>query len=279
MDLVTGDAFAALSYHFSVTTHVPEVAELLAVLLADLRVSPRPPIHRYSLVREGGSRPFAIYLDGTLLRRVPSALALIDDLLWHVNREAILAQRARLAIHASAAVWRGQGLVMPAPAGSGKTTLVAGLLRAGAAYVTDEAAVIDLETGQLHPYPKPMWMSPSAVRAVRGLEERVLPAYRSLSRIRTYARPSDLDATAVAGPHSIDLVIIPEYRNGAPTRLEAVTRAAGLMALANNTFNLSEFGGLGIRSLGRLVRSARCYRLQVGDLASAIEALDQVLAR
>src|ERR687894_479249 len=45
----------------------------------------------------------------------------------------------------------GRALVRPGPSLSGKTTLVAALVRSGAAYLSDEFAVLDPE-GRVHPY-------------------------------------------------------------------------------------------------------------------------------
>ncbi len=46
-------------------------------------------------------------------------------------------------VHAGVVGWRGRALVLPGTSFAGKTTLVAELVRAGAAYYSDEYAVID----------------------------------------------------------------------------------------------------------------------------------------
>jgi hypothetical protein len=270
--------YRALSYTFCVTSNVPEVCRLVPTLLEDLDDTPSQVVHSYRLVAEPALRPYAAYVDGRLVRRVGSPLGLIDELLWHVNREALLGPDPRIAIHASSVVFKGRVFVFPAPGGFGKTTLVAGLLNCGGDYLTDEAALFDPNTAELYPYPKPMWMSPRSVRAVDGLRERLLPEYRALSRLRIYARPRDIGgAGTVNGPVHVDFVVAPTYRQGWSTVLQPVSRAAGLITLASNAFHLTRFGRGGVLTLARVVRGAQCYRLDFGDLVQAQDALESLV--
>lgn len=65
-------------------------------------------------------------------------------------------------VHAGVVAWHGRGLLLPGTSFAGKTTLVAELVRAGAAYYSDEYALIDAR-GLVHPYPRPL-----ALRAPGG---------------------------------------------------------------------------------------------------------------
>jgi hypothetical protein len=266
-------AFRAISHPFRVESEIPGLLALVSHLLRDLHGGWDPAAHRYELRKEAQRPPFAAYVDGSLIRRVGSTLALVDELLWHVNRSAILTPDPKIAIHASAAVWEGRGILFPAPANSGKTTLAAALLMRGAVYVTDEAGLIDPRTSLLHSYPKPIWMSPSAVRAVAGLRDRLRPEYRSLDRVRAYATPKDLGTVTASDPVRVHLVVSPSYREGTATKLESISRAEAMMELATNAFALSRFGKQGIVALTRVVEGARCYRLTFGDLGSALSLL------
>ena len=65
------------------------------------------------------------------------------------------AARQRIFLHAGVVGWRGSAIVIPGRSFSGKTTLVAELVRAGATYYSDEYAVLDAR-GRVHPYPRPL---------------------------------------------------------------------------------------------------------------------------
>lgn len=58
-------------------------------------------------------------------------------------------------VHAGVAAIDGRAIVVPGSSFSGKTTLVAELVRAGGTYFSDEFAVLDA-AGRVHPYAKPL---------------------------------------------------------------------------------------------------------------------------
>jgi hypothetical protein len=67
--------------------------------------------------------------------------------------------RDRVFVHAGCAVHDGRAIVVPGRTMSGKSSLTAALVRAGASYFSDEFAVLD-RRGRVHPYPRPMSIRP-----------------------------------------------------------------------------------------------------------------------
>jgi len=63
--------------------------------------------------------------------------------------------KRRLFVHAGVVGWRGKAIIMPGRSFSGKTSLVAALVKAGATYYSDEYAVLD-SNGRVHPYARPL---------------------------------------------------------------------------------------------------------------------------
>jgi hypothetical protein len=91
--------------------------------------------------------------------------------------------------------------------------------------------------------------------------------------------PDDLRPGALGEASPVRTIIAPAYRRGHETRIERVSRAAGLADLAAQAFNLELFGGpAGIRLLGEVVRQAACYRLVVGRLDEAVAAVSEAAA-
>ena len=68
-----------------------------------------------------------------------------------IAREA----RDRIFVHAGVVAQYGRRALLPGSSFTGKTTLVAALVRAGATYYSDEYAALDSD-GLVHPYPKPL---------------------------------------------------------------------------------------------------------------------------
>jgi len=83
----------------------------------------------------------------------------LDTALEGVERELrmCVAREApdRIFIHAGVVGHAGGAMLLPGDSYTGKTTLVAALVRAGATYYSDEYAALDSE-GLVHPYPKPL---------------------------------------------------------------------------------------------------------------------------
>ena len=74
--------------------------------------------------------------------------------------------RNRVFVHAGVVGWKGRAIVIPGRSYSGKSTLVSELIRAGAAYYSDEYAVFD-SRGRVYPFAKPLEMRD----VVRHVEE------------------------------------------------------------------------------------------------------------
>jgi hypothetical protein len=95
-----------------------------------------------------------VLVDGELFRwtRADAAIDVIEAAVR--SRVAVLAPE-HVFVHAGVVAHGGGALVLPGPSLAGKTTLVSALVADGAAYLSDEFAVLDTE-GAVHPYPKPL---------------------------------------------------------------------------------------------------------------------------
>jgi hypothetical protein len=266
-------AYHVLAHHFRIVAP-RDLAGFFQRFLAPFEVEHVPCDAVYELRREPGTeKPWAMYLDGRSLHRGRTPARILEFTLWDISTKAIGSDHGCLAVHAAAASWRGSGIVMPAPPDSGKSTLVAGLTRAGCAYLSDEAALIEPATALLQPFPRSLWLA-------RPSLEAVFPGEAGRAEWSTgrefHVRPTDLRPRAVGRPCRVRMVIAPRFERGAPTRLEPITRAEAVMTLARNTFHLDRFGGSAIELLGRVAGGAACHRLVYGNLSDAVGAVMEV---
>ena len=156
-----------------------------------------------------------------------------DDLFSHVNVNTIEATVGSVLIHAGAVVTpNGLGVVLPAPSGSGKSALVAGLVRAGFGYLSDEAAVFDPVSGLLHPYPT--HLSLKAASRDRFPEARPVVADIAFSDATWHVDPDAIRQGAVAPSCEVGFVIPHRYAPGAETMLEPLTSAEACVELVQN---------------------------------------------
>jgi hypothetical protein len=233
----------------------------------------RPP----DLVLEVSDRPPTVRADGRLLARagsVPEALALLEH---HVVRLAVARTRVPLLVHGAAAAWYGRGLLLCGPKAAGKTTLVARLVQLGLRYLADDCVPVD-DDARLGPLPRPLGLKPGSL-------EVLAPFGRALPR-RSYGHePGGRDRVLVlpartriaTSPVPGRVIIFPQHRQGAPSRLEGMRRAEALLRLVTETFRHRGSRGPAFRTAARLVRACSVYRLTFGDARAAAPLLARLL--
>jgi hypothetical protein len=198
------------------------------------------------------SAPVSLYRDGhAVLRRVPEDLA-VAQLAWEVNRGVVEEAGNRMLLHAAAAERDGRIVILAGPEGSGKSTLVAALVRSGLRYVTDETVAVPLPVGTIVPYPKPI-----ALHETEQCQRLVPPQA---------IRP---DAVATSGGNARLLVLLAGYQPGSGPIARSISRAEAAVALAAQAFNFRDLGPGRLDALAEVVRACDCYRLEVGDLDGA----------
>lgn len=156
---------------FVLETALPELASALADRLP--AGAPRPArracVRRYVVAAASPSHDALVVQCGSRKpARVESVARALDVVVTDLQRT--LAHRADglVFVHAGVVAWRGRALVLPGRSRSGKSELVAALVRAGADYLSDEFAVFDRD-GRVHPYARPI-----ALRRADGAQ-RVAP--------------------------------------------------------------------------------------------------------
>ena len=270
--------YRTLSYGFGIRTELPHIAEALELLLAPFRVSGEIEGPTYGVIRGNSTRRrFVVHLDGRVLQANADARPVVEYIVWHANTEAIKRTRDHLAFHAAAVSLNGSGVILPAPPDSGKTTLTAGLVRAGFDYLSDEAALIDPASAWLHPFPRALWMQTPTVELL-GRSGDGVPDLEE-GRFHYQVPPHDLRSGSIGNACPVRFIVAPRYEAGTATEATSMTRAETVRMLAQNSFNFPRFGARGLDVLHRLVAGARCFRLRVGDLESAVAAVSDLAGR
>lgn len=266
----------ALGFAFVVTAENPRLTQYLGDLFAGLE-SPGRGTHRYAF-HMSPDRPVAsrceLTLDGRLLFDAAMAERLVSNLVRHVNRQAIEGCDA-IVLHAGGIEHEEVGFILPAEMEAGKTTLTAGLVRAGLGYLTDEAVAVEPATLLIQPYPKPFSLDPGSWALFPELEP--LPDLSS----DEYKAHEWLVAPRAVGNIGrscpVGVVAFPQYSPGAETELIPMARAEALIELTKNTFRFDARPREALDVLAEVVRSAECYRFTIGDLDSAVSIVMQLI--
>jgi hypothetical protein len=157
-----------------------------------------------------------------------------EDLAWlntALNSTA-MELAPHLAVHAGV-VRRGAVVVaFPARSGIGKSTLTGACLREGFDYVSDEALCLSYDDKLVHPYPRPIGLSPWSARelGVTGVQagDDVLVLPQEFGA-RSTPTAESLRLTNVVLPRRLD--------NGAPASLVPATASEAIETLLRMSFN------------------------------------------
>ncbi|MEE9296366.1 MAG: hypothetical protein V3W34_15585 [Phycisphaerae bacterium] len=214
-------------------------------------------------------RRFAINADGTRRFVVASEKAVLPHIEWAINWQIMLYLPRYYEIHAGVVEYQGQGVIFPAVPGSGKSTLTAGMLRRGWRYLSDEFALIDPETLELHPYPKAVCLKEGSfgVLETLGLQRRERSAYlKGKKGLVTFVRPEEFGPLAVGSRCPIRHIVFCRHEAGRRPTLQPMSPADAVLRLTRLSFNFQKFRTRGIEILTSVVRQARCYELVTGPI-------------
>jgi hypothetical protein len=161
LDWAWGTAFHCYGLRIGIRANTPDLAGRIAETLPPGWEPAASPFVDYLFsLRVGGPglRPNLrsygfLYGDGEKLSETFDVDQLLDMLESELQLYVAEWAPGRVFVHAGTVAWRGGAVLVPGRSFSGKSTLVAALLRAGATYYSDEYAVLD-EQGRVWPYPR-----------------------------------------------------------------------------------------------------------------------------
>ncbi len=260
MKLVSCSAYGvqvALQTRFDLLEHLP--SPLIPVPTRE--ASGTAPLVRFEFVeaRSSAGRPlFVVAEDGARLFASPDVKAAARTLESRVHLQVAALTDQAVFVHAGVVAWRGRALVLPGPSQSGKSTLVASLIAAGAKYYSDEYAVIDLE-GRIHPFPRRL-----RLRDAMGQESSAGPVISMVDG-------EDLEPLQPAWIMNL------LYRPDGAWDPKELTPGQTLLALLKNTVAVRRQSELTLKTLKLAVESAMGWQSQRGDADAAAREIVQLM--
>lgn len=262
-------------------TSIPSVAEGIGLLYAD-----------YPLVEQTGFADFHVSLAlPSNLRRwfKPQVLFLFDGistfkplpldqafpmLEWGLNWCVSSQANRYLIIHAAVIEKGGYAAILPAPPGSGKSTLCAALVIRGWRLLSDELALIRISDGKIVPLPRPVSLKNQSIDIIQRYEPGAIFSRKVSDTMKgtvAHMKAPTESVTRAAETAQAAWVIFPKYQADTYARLEALPRSRAFMRIADNAFNYSLLGIKGFEAMAGLIDSSLCYDFTYCNLDEAIE--------
>lgn len=206
------------------------------------------------------------------------ALAMFE---WGVNWCIAAHAHQYLIIHAAVIERDGKAAILPAPPGSGKSTLCAALVCRGWRLLTDELALYDLDTGLLTPMARPVNLKNESISLIKAFEPtasmaRVVPNTSKGSV--SLMRPPTHSVLQIDVPAQPRWIVTPRYLAGASAKMESKGGAETFMLLAEQSFNYEIHGARGFHGLADLVEQTANYEFTYSKLDDAISSFEHLWA-
>lgn len=185
-----------------------------------------------------------------------------------------------LIVHAAVVEKNGSALLLSAPPGAGKSTLCAALVCRGWRLLSDELALLSLESaGDVIPLARPVCLKNSSIDIMRqfapsadfgplsfdtakGTVAHMVSPRESVERVGEVAR--------------LKWVVFPRYIPKASTRLTEKSKAHTFLDVAKQAFNFHVLAQDGFDLLNRGITDADCYDFQYSSLDEAVALFDRM---
>ncbi|QGZ40589.1 Hpr(Ser) kinase/phosphatase [Pseudoduganella flava] len=199
---------------------------------------------------------------------------------WGLNWCVSSRANRYLIVHAAVVEKGGCAAILPAPPGSGKSTLCAALVgRGGWRLLSDELTLLRLDDGLLHPLPRPISLKNASIGVIRDYVPDSVMSRPVTDTVKGTVAHLRAPAASVARAGESALpgwVVFPRFEAGATLAADPLPRADTFMQLAQNCFNYSLLGAEGFTALAGLVERSAGWRFRYGLLDDALAFFDSL---
>ena len=198
---------------------------------------------------------------------------------WMLNYCVSSRAHGYLIIHAAVVEKNGQAVILPAPPGSGKSTLCAALVSRGWRLLSDELTLIGLEDQQLTPLPRPVSLKNASIPIMKAYAPDGLftpSATDTAKGTVAHMKAPDASVARAGEPARAAWVVFPRYQAGAELTIDPIAPARAFMRVAENAFNYSLSGERGFHALGQVMDGCTSFDFTYSKLDEAIALFDSL---
>jgi len=203
-----------------------------------------------------GGSTYRLYRDGRLLYSCADRPEFLERFASTIALYIADSSRSRVFIHAGVVGWGGSAILIPGRSFSGKTTLVAELVRAGATYYSDEFAVVD-SCGMVYPYAQPLQIRKDG----------------SFRQVKTPVE--QLGGIAGREPQTVGLIVFTRHKTDAQWNPKWLSAGKGLLRALDNTISARSAPAMALGALKEVVSNAP---IVCGVRGEAVQVVEWIVA-
>ena len=276
-------------FSYRLISSIEAVADGLLALYHDYPLVPEEGFIDYTVTISRGSglhrwtRRQAIFeFDGNAIF-VPLPESHAFPLLeWSMNWCVSMHAHHYLILHAAVIEREWCAVIMPAPPGSGKSTLCAGLVHRGWRLLSDELALISLTDSSITPFGRPISLKNQSIDIIRDFVPGAV-----FSRVVHDTSKGSIGLLKVPKEHLTRIretakprwIVFPKYVAGSTPQLTPRSKANSMLELGRNSFNYMVLGRTGFEVLTQVIDASECYDFQYSKLDDATAVFDNLVLR
>jgi HprK-related kinase A len=276
-------------FAFRIISDIESIAQGLFTLYPDYPIAPegrfidftvhisrsgglRRWIHPQAIFRFEGAEPFTPLPEDHAFPLLEWAMN------WCISSQA----HHYLMLHSAVIEREGCAVIMPAPPGSGKSTLCAGLVNRGWRLLSDELALIAISDVTITPLGRPISLKNKSIDVIRnyvpdGVFNTVTP--NTTKGSVTHLKVPAEQLQRIHEKAQARWVIFPKYVAGSRPSLTELSKANSLLELGRNSFNYLVLGKDGFETLAKVIDASDCYDFQYSQLDDAVRVFDELVVR
>jgi len=248
-------------------------AELIVANYAAMQIDQRHnPDLQYEVRRRGNGSQFCLARQGRELITAWDESELLFTLEKELTIELQKIRRELYFLHAAALSRGGQGFLIAAPSGTGKSTTTWALLHHGFDYLSDELAPLDLDSLRLQPYPHALCLK----------NEPPLPYALPARSVRTsstlHVPVAHLPNSFVSRPTPLSAIFFLEYcpQSNIPMA-RTITKAEGAARLFVNALNPLAHEQDGLAGAAVIAQRVPSFHLKSAALGPTCDLVKAIL--
>ena len=195
---------------------------------------------------------------------------------WGMNWVISTQAHQYLIVHAASLEKSGKGIIITAPSGSGKSTLCAYLVSQGWRLLSDEHALIDIETMQMHALARPINLKNNSIDLVKPFFDQksfsttISDTNKGIISLLKPPLASIKQAAKTAKPH---LLVFLQYNESEFLFIEKLNKSIALTELIKNSFNFGLLNLDGFRCAKKLINRCDAIYIEYSNLKACEQAL------
>jgi HprK-related kinase A len=196
---------------------------------------------------------------------------------WCISSQA----HQYLILHAAVIEREGLAAILPAPAGSGKSTLCAGLISRGWRLLSDELTLISPTDLSITPLCRPVSLKNQSLSVIGTFEPSATfsaVTHDTAKGAVSHMKVPTSHLSRVAEPAKPAWIVFPKYVAGKAPTLTPRSRAGSMLELGRNAFNYTLLGQTGFETLSNVVSDCSCHDFEYSRLDDAVTTFDGLVA-